>query len=357
MANSISLIAESIGVSVATVIVVSQGYRKSARVQAAIAKALNRRPEEIWPDRYEPEQAFDTRTKNFELRHSQKSPLERHLSELRAERIRRRLRDAGISMKAFSASLGRPSSDVRAVMLGERWSDQIEGEIAKTLNVRAADLWPERYNGSFLSPKHVTKEKIPTSRKSRRKAQTVAGIDSDLVAERKLEKQTKHLEAKAVKAEMDGMPAKAVRYRLLLSGHSCADVAKELNRKVDAVYSAIAGRSKSPRIIENIAQKIGVSFDDLWSKIFGEAPARLSSSPVNVEEPRQVKAHSGSRRKSHYLAPEQMEDISKMWFDREYSSRGIAAATNISLGKLNRTFGPRGMGDKRHMARKASLKT
>lgn len=278
MANgySISLIAESIGVSVATVIVVSQGYRKSARVQAAIAKALNRRPEEIWPDRYEPEQAFDTRTKNFELRHSQKSPLERHLSELRAERIRRRLRDAGISMKAFSASLGRPSSDVRAVMLGERWSDQIEGEIAKTLNVRAADLWPERYNGSFLSPKHVTKEKIPTSRKSRRKAQTVAGIDSDLVAERKLEKQTKHLEAKAVKAEMDGMPAKAVRYRLLLSGHSCADVAKELNRKVDAVYSAIAGRSKSPRIIENIAQKIGVSFDDLWSKIFGEAPARLS---------------------------------------------------------------------------------
>ena len=185
---SISRIAESIGVSVATVIVVSQGYRKSARVQAAIAKALNRRPEEIWPDRYGPEQTFDTRTKNVEMRHSQKSPLERHLSELRAERIRRRLREAGIIMKVFAASLGRPSSDVRAVMLGERWSDHIEGEIAKILNVRAADLWPERYNGSFLSPKHVAKEKIPTSRKPRGKARRVAGADAVLVAKKKVDK-------------------------------------------------------------------------------------------------------------------------------------------------------------------------
>lgn len=326
---SISRIANDLGVTVTTVIIVSQGHRKSARVQAAIAEALNRKPEEIWPDRYETAKTSTTRMEKVELRYSQKSSLDRHLSELRAERIKRRLREVGCSIKMLSTSLGIYGSDIRAIMLGEKWSDHIEGEIAKILNVRAADLWPERYDGSVLSTKPVAKRApSPLMRKKI--------LEKKL--EKKLEKQRKHREATVLKAEQDGMLSKAVRYKLLLSGHSNAEIASELNLKANTVAAAIAGRSKSPKVISNVSNKIGMSFDDLWFAIHGETAAPLVKAAGQVKGPK--------RNKTTDLTPEQTEFIRKMWLDPKYSSRRIAAETNVSLGKLNRTFGPRGMDDK-----------
>ncbi|WP_416358903.1 helix-turn-helix domain-containing protein [Brevundimonas aurantiaca] len=49
---SLSDIARSLAVTPSTVSIVSRGYRRSRRVEQAIADALGQRPEEIWPDRY-----------------------------------------------------------------------------------------------------------------------------------------------------------------------------------------------------------------------------------------------------------------------------------------------------------------
>jgi lambda repressor-like predicted transcriptional regulator len=45
-------IAEQEGVSKVSVSIVSQGYRRSRRIEAAIARAVNCTPEELWPERY-----------------------------------------------------------------------------------------------------------------------------------------------------------------------------------------------------------------------------------------------------------------------------------------------------------------
>lgn len=50
--SSLSTIANTLGVLSSSVTVVSQGYRRSSRVEAAIANALGTTPEELYPERY-----------------------------------------------------------------------------------------------------------------------------------------------------------------------------------------------------------------------------------------------------------------------------------------------------------------
>jgi len=45
-------IAQQEGVSKVSVSIVSRGYRRSRRIEAAIARAVNSTPEELWPERY-----------------------------------------------------------------------------------------------------------------------------------------------------------------------------------------------------------------------------------------------------------------------------------------------------------------
>lgn len=49
---SLSDIARSLAVTPSTVSIVSRGFRRSRRVEQAIAQALGQAPEEVWPDRY-----------------------------------------------------------------------------------------------------------------------------------------------------------------------------------------------------------------------------------------------------------------------------------------------------------------
>jgi lambda repressor-like predicted transcriptional regulator len=50
--TSLSEIARAQGVKPSTVSLVSTGWRRSRRVELAIASALELSPEEVWPDRY-----------------------------------------------------------------------------------------------------------------------------------------------------------------------------------------------------------------------------------------------------------------------------------------------------------------
>lgn len=50
---SLSDIARSLEITPSTVSIVSRGFRRSRRVEQAIAAALGQTPEEVWPDRYE----------------------------------------------------------------------------------------------------------------------------------------------------------------------------------------------------------------------------------------------------------------------------------------------------------------
>lgn len=50
--SSLSAIARDLGVQPTTVTAVSQGQRRSRRIEDAIAAALATRPEKLWPDRY-----------------------------------------------------------------------------------------------------------------------------------------------------------------------------------------------------------------------------------------------------------------------------------------------------------------
>jgi len=53
--SGISALARELSVAPSTVTVVSQGYRRSKRIEAAIAHKLGKEPFEIWPERYEGE--------------------------------------------------------------------------------------------------------------------------------------------------------------------------------------------------------------------------------------------------------------------------------------------------------------
>jgi Ner family transcriptional regulator len=50
--SSLSAVARELDVAATTVTCVSQGYRRSRRIEAAIAAKLKIRPEELWPERY-----------------------------------------------------------------------------------------------------------------------------------------------------------------------------------------------------------------------------------------------------------------------------------------------------------------
>lgn len=50
--SSLTEIAQRLGVLQSTVTVVSQGYRKSHRIQDAIASQLGMTPQQLFPDRY-----------------------------------------------------------------------------------------------------------------------------------------------------------------------------------------------------------------------------------------------------------------------------------------------------------------
>ena len=54
--SSLSQIASELGLKNSTITVVSQGYRKSHSVQAAIARKLGLKPEQLFPERYEEEE-------------------------------------------------------------------------------------------------------------------------------------------------------------------------------------------------------------------------------------------------------------------------------------------------------------
>lgn len=62
---SLSDIARSLAVTPSTVSIVSRGFRRSRRVEQAIAQALGQTPEEVWPDRYP--RARRTGTQNGEV--------------------------------------------------------------------------------------------------------------------------------------------------------------------------------------------------------------------------------------------------------------------------------------------------
>jgi lambda repressor-like predicted transcriptional regulator len=49
---TLSSIARDLGVAPGTVSIVSRGYRRSRRIEKAIADALGGSPEDLWPDRY-----------------------------------------------------------------------------------------------------------------------------------------------------------------------------------------------------------------------------------------------------------------------------------------------------------------
>ena len=50
--SSLSRVARELGVTATTVTSVSQGYRRSRRIEQAIAAKLKETPERLWPGRY-----------------------------------------------------------------------------------------------------------------------------------------------------------------------------------------------------------------------------------------------------------------------------------------------------------------
>lgn len=53
--SSFSLVAREMGITPASVSLVSQGIRRSRRVQQVLAEKLGTTPEKIWPERYDEE--------------------------------------------------------------------------------------------------------------------------------------------------------------------------------------------------------------------------------------------------------------------------------------------------------------
>jgi Ner family transcriptional regulator len=54
---SLSAIARQLSVAPTTITIVSKGYRRSRRIELAIADALDCTPAQLWPDRYVQEPA------------------------------------------------------------------------------------------------------------------------------------------------------------------------------------------------------------------------------------------------------------------------------------------------------------
>lgn len=54
--SSLAAVAKGVGVLQSSVTVVSQGYRRSRRIEAAIARELGTTPQELYPKRYSREE-------------------------------------------------------------------------------------------------------------------------------------------------------------------------------------------------------------------------------------------------------------------------------------------------------------
>ncbi len=54
--SSLAKLSRELGLSISSVSTVSQGYRRSRRIQKAIAEQLGKSPEELWPERYQTEE-------------------------------------------------------------------------------------------------------------------------------------------------------------------------------------------------------------------------------------------------------------------------------------------------------------
>lgn len=59
--SSLASVARELGVAGTTVTCVSQGYRRSRRIEAAIALKLGLQPGDLWPERYSDGKEADTR--------------------------------------------------------------------------------------------------------------------------------------------------------------------------------------------------------------------------------------------------------------------------------------------------------
>ena len=59
--SSLTKIAAGLGVEQPTVTVVSQGYRRSRRIEAEIARVLGTTPQDLFPDRYSEQEEHPTR--------------------------------------------------------------------------------------------------------------------------------------------------------------------------------------------------------------------------------------------------------------------------------------------------------
>lgn len=60
--SSLADVARELGVAGTTVTSVSQGYRRSRRIEAAIAAKLGVRPADLWPERYPDGRGGDDRS-------------------------------------------------------------------------------------------------------------------------------------------------------------------------------------------------------------------------------------------------------------------------------------------------------
>lgn len=58
--SSMAQISKTLGITQSSVTVVSQGYRRSHRIQTEIARQLNTTPEALFPDRYSGKEAHTT---------------------------------------------------------------------------------------------------------------------------------------------------------------------------------------------------------------------------------------------------------------------------------------------------------
>lgn len=67
------------------------------------------------------------------------------------------------------------------------------------------------------------------------------------------------------------MHREELKARLRLSGSSLAEVARELGITKQTVNTVVSGRSRSRRIEEAIAQKLGMSLEEVWPGRYPEA--------------------------------------------------------------------------------------
>jgi lambda repressor-like predicted transcriptional regulator len=123
--SSFSEIARELDVAPATVAMVSQGYRRSRRIENAIADAIGTSPEMIWPTRY--------------LDEASRLGKEAH------ERVKSALALYKSSFSVIARELDVAPATVAMVSQGYRRSRRIEKAIADVIGTSPEMIWPARY--------------------------------------------------------------------------------------------------------------------------------------------------------------------------------------------------------------------